>query len=412
MNGIRLTEEEARQRINDRCHELNYTFIGFDNEEDKYTNNKVKLRLKCNKCGSEWNTTAYEKFMTGRNGCPGCNPRRKQDEGHIISLVKERCKELDYTFLGFVGKYTKRGTAKLKLRCNKCGYEWESTTVDNFLKNGRKSHSCGRKSPEFMPSVYHEEKVLEKITEKLLGSTLSFIGFENEKYVGEKKTRLTLRCSSCGSESTISYRNLRYLTPGIAKCTKCQFNGKISNDEAIANIKKKCELLEYEFLGFDNEENRYDGKNTRLILRCLKCGYTWKTTIYANFINRVIKCRGCTNNWHLERVVETVLKENSIKYEQQKRFPWMKNKISMTLDFYLPECDIAIECQGRQHFVPVEKYGGDTGFEDTKIRDKTKKKQCEDHGIKILYYTELKQYQYFMGEELIKTEDKLLENIL
>ena len=411
MNGIRLTEEEARHRINERCQELNYTFLGFDNGEDKYTNNKVKLRLRCNKCGSEWNTTAYEKFMTGRNGCPGCNPKRKQDEKYVTGLIKERCNELDYTFLGFVGKYTKRGTTKIKLRCNKCDYMWESTTVDNFLKNGRKSHSCGRKSPEFMPSVYHEEKVLEKITKKLIGSTLSFTGFENGEYVGEKKTRLILRCSSCGSYSTVSYRNLRYLTPGIAKCTKCQFNGKISNDEAIANIKKKCELLEYEFIGFDNKENRYNGKNTRLILKCLKCGYIWKTTIYANFINRVIKCRGCTNNWHLERVVETALKENRINYEIQKRFDWLKNKINMTLDFYLPDYDISIECQGRQHFIPVDKFGGEEGFEDTKTRDTQKKKLCEEHGVKILYFTELKKYDTFMGDKLIKTDKDLIRII-
>ena len=46
----------------------------------------------------------------------------------------------------------------------------------------------------------------------------------------------------------------------------------------------------------------------------------------------------------------------------------------MTLDFYLPDYDIGIECQGRQHFAPVEKYGGVSGFEDTKIRDGIKKK--------------------------------------
>ena len=83
----------------------------------------------------------------------------------------------------------------------------------------------------------------------------------------------------------------------------------------------------------------------------------------------------------------------------------------MTLDFYLPDYDIGIECQGRQHFVPVEKYGGVPGFEDTKIRDSNKKKCCDEHGIKILYFTELKKYDNFMGEQLIKTNNKLLENI-
>lgn len=35
----------------------------------------------------------------------------------------------------------------------------------------------------------------------------------------------------------------------------------------------------------------------------------------------------------------------------------------------------------------------------------------EKHGIKILYFTELKKYNVFNGETLIKTKDKLIENI-
>jgi hypothetical protein len=83
----------------------------------------------------------------------------------------------------------------------------------------------------------------------------------------------------------------------------------------------------------------------------------------------------------------------------------------MTLDFYLPDYDISIECQGRQHFMPVEKFGGEGGFKDTQIRDTLKKKQCEKHNIKILYFTELKKYSDFMGEKLVKTKDKLIESI-
>ena len=46
------------------------------------------------------------------------------------------------------------------------------------------------------------------------------------------------------------------------------------------------------------------------------------------------------------------LKENNIEFETQKRFKWLGGK---SLDFYLPKYNIAIECQGLQHFRPV--YG-------------------------------------------------------
>ena len=262
-----------------------------------------------------------------------------------------------------------------------------------------------------MPSVFNEERAINNIKRKLSGSTLSFVSFGNNGYIGSKETEVILHCNECGETYVVAYHNLIYQMKGTPKCEKCQFNGKLSNDEAIASINKKCELLGYEFLGFDNSKNRYDGKETRMILKCLKCGYIWKTTIYANFINSVIKCRGCTNNWHLERVVETTLKENGIKYEIQKRFDWLKNKINMTLDFYLPDYDISIECQGRQHFVPVDKFGGDAGFKETEERDILKKKLCDKHGIKIIYFTELKKYDVFLGEKLVKDKNNLLEEI-
>lgn len=411
MNGIRLTNEQAIARINERCKELNYTFLGFDNKDNVYTNNKVKLKLHCNKCGSDWNTTAYEKFMSGRNGCPGCNPKRKQDKEYVVGLIEERCNELDYTFLGFVGEYKSRDNTKLKLRCNKCQKKWETTTIENFLRKGRNSHNCGKKNPSCMPSIYREEEQMEKILNRLSGSSLQFISFDENGYVGSEKTKLIVHCNKCNENIKIALHNLIYGVKKIPECPKCQYNGKVSNEEAIEKIKHKCELLEYEFLGFDNPQNRYDGKDTRLILRCQKCGYIWKTTIYANFINQTIKCRGCTNNWHLERVVECYLKDAEINYEIQKRFEWLKNKINMTLDFYLPDYDIAIECQGRQHFIPVDKFGGEEGFKDTQIRDTLKKKQCEKHKIKILYFTELKKYNTFMGETIIKKKDNLIKSI-
>lgn len=413
MNGIRLTNEEAIARINERCNGLNYTFLGFDNEDNVYTNNKVKLKLHCNKCGSEWNTTSYEKFMSGRNGCPGCNTRKKTGEKEIIKQIKERCKELDYKFLGYTDG-VRRGkiNTKIILKCNKCGKIWNTTTITNFLDKGRSSHTCGRKNPTNMPvQKRFEQKAIENIKKRLEGSTLEFVSFDENGYKSRENSKLIVHCKECGRSSTISYHNLIYGTKGIPLCVKCQYNGKISNEDAIKAVQHKCKLLDYEFIGFDNSQNRYDGKKTRLILKCLKCGYIWKTTTYDNFINLTIKCRGCTNNWHLERVVETVLKECGYRYELQKRFEWLKNKIYMTLDFYLPDYDISIECQGRQHFIPVEKFGGEEGFKDTQIRDTLKKKQCEKHNIKILYFTELKKYSDFMGEKLVKTKDKLIESI-
>ena len=59
---------------------------------------------------------------------------------------------------------------------------------------------------------------------------------------------------------------------------------------------------------------------------------------------------------------------------------------------------MSIECQGGQHFFPVEHFGGDKGFKNTLERDKRKKKLCEENGIKLLYFGKTPKYDTFLGE--------------
>ena len=70
-------------------------------------------------------------------------------------------------------------------------------------------------------------------------------------------------------------------------------------------------------------------------------------------------------------------------------FDWLTYNGKLFLDFYLPDYDIAIECQGIQHFQPVDYFGGEESLNNTKRRDKVKKELCESKGIKMIYYSNL-----------------------
>lgn len=84
---------------------------------------------------------------------------------------------------------------------------------------------------------------------------------------------------------------------------------------------------------------------------------------------------------YLENDVLMMLKCNGIEYQREKMFPWMGKK---RLDFFLPGKNIAIECQGVQHFYP---YGNDDGdFEARKQRDIDKYNECTSNGVQVLYY--------------------------
>lgn len=58
------------------------------------------------------------------------------------------------------------------------------------------------------------------------------------------------------------------------------------------------------------------------------------------------------------------------------------------MDFYLPEYNSAIECQGIQHFKPVS-FGGNLDanelFKQIRRNDERKKLLCLQNGIKLFY---------------------------
>lgn len=82
----------------------------------------------------------------------------------------------------------------------------------------------------------------------------------------------------------------------------------------------------------------------------------------------------------------------------------------MRLDFYLPKHKVFIECQGRQHFTPVEKFGGEKSFLETQKRDKIKYELCIENNIKPIYFTD-KKWKIFNGEKTINNEKELLEKL-
>lgn len=117
-------------------------------------------------------------------------------------------------------------------------------------------------------------------------------------------------------------------------------------------------------------------------------------------------CPKCVSSC-LENEIRIFLQNNNIEFEEEKKFEWLKYKSNLRLDFYLPQFNIAIECQGEQHFYPILMYGGKRGFQYQQTRDRVKKQLCENHGINILYYGKHKH-----NGEIITQKNDLLKKIL
>lgn len=56
-------------------------------------------------------------------------------------------------------------------------------------------------------------------------------------------------------------------------------------------------------------------------------------------------------------------------------------------DVWLPEFNIAVEYQGRQHYEPIEHFGGQDGFRKCQERDAKKKCLAEQNGVTIVYFS-------------------------
>ena len=129
-------------------------------------------------------------------------------------------------------------------------------------------------------------------------------------------------------------------------------------------------------------------------------GHAFKMKFY-NFKkgNRCPVCRESKG----ERRVGDFLRKNNIKYERQYTFKNCKFKNVLPFDFYLPDYNICIEFDGRQHYEIIDYFGGLDGFIDTKIRDAIKTVYCKNNNIKLLRipYWEFDNIEYILNKQLI-----------
>lgn len=123
-----------------------------------------------------------------------------------------------------------------------------------------------------------------------------------------------------------------------------------------------------------------------------------------------VGCPKCKSS-HLEKQVRSFLVHRKIKFNEQQTFDWLTDIGHMFLDFFIPEYGVAVECQGTQHFFPYEVWGGFESLKEIQRRDELKKRLCKEHGIEIIYFSNLRIiYPYFVLEDLGQLLEAILEN--
>ena len=143
----------------------------------------------------------------------------------------------------------------------------------------------------------------------------------------------------------------------------------------------------------------YINNKTKVCIICPIHGEFWQTP-YSHINGR--GCKLC-NESHLESFIENYLNNKNVNFIREKRFKWLGSK---SLDFYLPDYNIAIECQGIQHFKKMDFFDKNDSFDERLKRDIIKKTLCESNNIKLFYFS-FENYNSFLDKKILKTKEDL-----
>lgn len=370
----KYTQEEFLKKVKEsNKNDIDYSEFVYDG------NNKHGI-CKCNICGHVWKSIPMSLF--NGHGCPKCAIEykarllsRNQDE--LIKKYKEvHGNTYDYSLVKYVNDKT-----PIDIICKTHG----------VFKQRPYNHLKGAGCPKCAKSGVKltQEEFLSRMSEKF-----PTIDFSNFKYVN-CSTPGKCKCNVCGHEWEANYMSLIHSRVG---CPKCALKSRTDKRKSTLEDFLKKYNERFPNRKYDFSKSVYINALTYMDVICPKHG------IFKSRPNDLLNGHGCPkcNTSMLETDIENILKDKNIKYIDRKSHDWFLNKKTnhpLTLDFYLPEKKIAIECQGRQHFEPVTDFGGDEEFEKIKSRDTLKKELCKEHGVKLIFYLSEKNNKYMKEDD-------------
>ena len=431
LNGHKCPACSGLQRITkdvfiSRSNEIHHNKYDYSKVEIKGANNKVCII--CPEHGEFWQKAIYH--YRGY-GCPVCGGNLRLTTEEFIKKAKEiHGNEYDYSKAECKGN-----KEKVCIICSKHGEFWQSP--NNHLRGARCPGCFGTPkytNEEFIKKallVHNEKYVYSKVKYDGLQKKVCIIcpqhgefwqragihlkGSRCPKCSGTEKITLPLfieRCTKTHNNkydySHVKFDNLfdfvkiicpihgEYEQRAVVHyrgygCPACGGSKRLSNDEFIKKAQKVHNNK------YDYSKINYINTATKTCIVCPQHGEFWQTPNNHLF---GAGCPVCPQS-NLEGEIRHFLEKNEIKFEQEKTFDWLVFKKKIFLDFFLPEYSVAIECQGRQHFIPSELFGGDDFFNLTIERDNAKKELCEKHGVRILYYSNAHiDYPYPVFESL------------
>jgi len=361
----------------------------YDYSKVEYINSRTKICIICPIHGEFYQYP--DSHTTQKCGCPECGkikcrePRITNEE-FIENAKKVHGDKYDYSKTVFEKKHK-----KVCIICKEHGEFWQTPEVHlkgSGCKECYNEHKCGK-------SRQHNTNWFIKKAKEIHGDKYDYSKVEY-------KTIFTKVCIICPKHGEFWQTPASHIWSKNG-CDKCSGTYKSTTEDFI-NKSKKIHGNRYDY-----SKVEYVNNKTKVCIICPEHGEFWQKP------NCHLSGRGCPKckSSHLERELRLFLEKEKIGYEEQKTFDWLKYKSKQYLDFYLPEYNIAIECQGEQHF---QKSGWGKGDNGKKVieRDLNKHKLCLKHGITTLFYSNLGidyPYKVYENKEELLKEIKIARHL-
>lgn len=340
----------------------------YDYSLARYEGNEVLICIICPIHGVFWQRPSVHKKGCG---CPECAKEaetlRKRDTRESFIAKAEAVHGVgryDYSEANYIDSKT-----EVKIICLIHGAFWQRPSVH------LQGHGCPQCAIENNPRCQPDtrESFIAK-AEKVHGK--GKYDYSRVIYINNH-TKVEIICPMHGSFWQTPYNHIY----GNQGCPHCYGTPKKTKEQFVRDAEQVHGVGTYDY-----SRAIYDGNKEPLEIICHKKdkngvehGSFWQRPV--NHIAGRQGCPKCSQS-HMECEANAFLSKMGVTFKAQKTFPWLG---SLRLDFYIKDFNIAIECQGQQHFEPVDFFGGEEAFKERVERDQRKKRLCEENGVPLFY---------------------------
>lgn len=399
------TEEELEIRKQDfiRKSKEKWGQDTFDYSKVDYIDAKTSVTLICKKHNIEFNQKPnnHLSLSCSSSPCPICseeirdlNLSKKRQERDIISEFKKiHGDKYDYSKVDLDDAIRNNG-GKIIIICPEHG---EFQMNYNSHLGGRGCLFCTTNRR------YRNQEEFIKLAKSLYGNRFSY----DKTIYKNSTTPITVTCIKHNCDFNVL--PLNFLREGHFSCPMC--DERVLDTESF--IKRAIELYGPE--PYDYSLVEYKKSKLPVKIKCNHCGNYFEI-IPDKFLREGTRCP-CYTKSKLEELVNSELiklyqKDDIIR---QFKFDDLVYTKQLRFDFYLKTTRVLIECQGLQHFEPIEFFGREEGFKDSQKRDLLKFNYCKENGFNLLYFTTKniweKYNQSYFSNDMYYEIDSLINKI-